>query len=73
MDRERAIQRKLSGVEAAVVDLLRDGSPRTLDEITEALPGGCFAQVFLTVDRLSREGLLRLRRGRLSYRVSVAN
>jgi hypothetical protein len=73
MDRERAIQRELNGVEAAVVDLLRDGSPRTLDEITEALPGGCFAQVFLTVDRLSREGLLRLRRGRLSYRVSVAN
>lgn len=73
MDRERAIQRKLSGVEAAVVDLLRDGSARTLDEIAEALPGGCFAQVFLTVDRLSREGLLRLRRGRLSYCVSVAN
>lgn len=73
MDRERAGARNLNGVEAAVVNLLRDGSPRTLDEITDALPEGCFAQVFLTVDRLSREGLLRLLPGCLSHRVTVVN
>jgi hypothetical protein len=73
MDTTRANDRELIGIERVVVDLLRDGGPRTLDDITGALPGDCCAQVFLTIDRLSREGLVRLMPGLPSYWVTLAN
>lgn len=39
MDTTRANDRELTGMERVVVDLLRDGNPRTLDGITDALLG----------------------------------
>ncbi len=63
--------RELIGIERTVIDLLRDG-PRMLDDIARVVPEDSFAQVFLTVDRLSREGLVRLFPDCRSYRVSLA-
>jgi hypothetical protein len=62
--------RELIGIERTVIDLLRDG-PRMLDDIARVVPEDSFAQVFLTVDRLSREGLVRLFPDCRSYRVSL--
>lgn len=73
MGTARANDRELIGMERVVVDLLRDGVPRTLDDMTGALPGDCSVQVFLTVDRLSREGLVRIMSGAPDYRVTLAN
>ncbi|MEO5957342.1 MAG: hypothetical protein ABIR36_16855 [Nitrospiraceae bacterium] len=73
MDTTRTNDRELIGMERVVVDLLRDGVPRTLDDMTGALPGDCCVQVFLTVDRLSREGLVRIMPGVPDYRVTLAN
>jgi len=73
MDTTRTYGRELIGMERVVVELLRDGDPRTLDDITGAVPGDCCAQVFLTIDRLSREGLVRLLPGLPSYRVMLAH
>lgn len=73
METTRMSDREFSGIERAVLDLLRDGSPRTVDDIAGALPGDCFAQVFLTIDRLSREGIVKLLRSHVSYRVALTN
>ena len=73
MGAARANDRELIGMERVVVDLLCDGVPRTLDDITGSLPGDCCVQVFLTVDRLSREGLVRIMPGAPGYRVTLAN
>ena len=73
MGTTRANDRELIGMDRVVVDLLRDGAPRTLDDITGAVPGDCCAQVFLTIDRLSREGLVRIMSGLPGYRVTLAD
>ena len=61
------------GVEGTVVELLHDGTARSLDEIATAVPGDSFAQVFLAIDRLSREGLVRLTRSTFEYRVILTH
>ena len=61
------------GVEGTVVRLLHDGASRSLDDIATALPGDSFAQVFLAIDRLSREGVVRLTRSRAGYRVTLTH
>jgi hypothetical protein len=44
----------------------------TFDELVQQLPGYSWAQVFATVDRLSRQGTLTLRRTRcFGYVVSI--
>lgn len=44
----------------------------TFDELVQRLPGYSWAQVFATVDRLSRQGTLTLRRTRcFGYVVSI--
>lgn len=73
MNRERAGDRALNGVERALVDLLRDRSPRMLDDMVEMLPKDCYAQIFLTIDRWSREGVVRLLPGPAGYRVEFTN
>ena len=64
---------ELRGMEGTVVELLHDGAAKSLDEIATAVPGDSFAQVFLAIDRLSREGLVRLTRSTSGYRVILAN
>ena len=64
---------ELNGMEDTVVNLLHDSAGKSLDEIATAVPGDSFAQVFLAVDRLSREGLVRLMRSTSGYRVVLAH
>jgi hypothetical protein len=46
----------------------------TLDELAQRLPAYSWAQVFAAVDRLSRQGTLRLNRiGRFGYVLSVCS
>ena len=45
----------------------------TLDDIAGVLGGDCFAQIFLTVDRWSRAGIVRLVRDVTGYRVELIN
>jgi hypothetical protein len=60
-------------IETAVVqELLRRG-PCSFDELTGWLPTYSWNQLFLTVDRLSREGRLRLRHpGRVGFQVALS-
>ncbi|ULA64408.1 MAG: hypothetical protein LZF86_130010 [Nitrospira sp.] len=58
-------------LEKTLLGLLRVGSPLALDDLADVLPGDCFAQVFLTVDRWSRAGIVRLRPGKTGYRVEL--
>lgn len=73
MDTTRTNDRELIGMKRVVVDLLRGGVPRMLDDMTVALPGDGSVLIFLTVDRLSREGLVRTMPGVSDYRATLAN
>jgi hypothetical protein len=49
-------------VEEAVLDRLQSSGPSYLEDLVMQLPNFSWSQVFLAVDRMSREGLLSLRR-----------
>jgi hypothetical protein len=51
-----------ASVEESVLDLLQRTGPCSLDDLVVHLPNYCWSQVFLAVDRMSREDLLRVRR-----------
>ncbi len=52
-----------TSVEESVLDLLQRTGPCSLDDlVVHLLPNYGWSQVFLAVDRLSREDLLRVRR-----------
>ena len=73
MNMERTDDRKNLGLEKTIGDLLRTRRVLTLDDIAGVLGGDCFAQIFLTVDRWSRAGIVRLVRDVTGYRVESIN
>ena len=47
-------------VDEWIVNILRTEGPQTMDQLTKALPATNWAQSFLALDRLSRQGEVRL-------------
>ncbi len=61
-------------VETAIAQHLEKLESRTIEELVQSLPHFIFNQVFFTIDRLSREGKVSLRRPtRFGYLVSAAD
>ena len=73
MNLERTGDRGNMGIEKTLGDLLRTRRTLTLDDIAGVLGGDCGAQIFLTVDRWSRAGIVRLVRDVTGYRVELIN
>ena len=73
MDMERTGDRAGTGLEQTLGDLLRTRRAATLDDIAGVLGGDYFAQIFLSVDRWSRAGIVRLVRDVTGYRVELIN
>jgi len=71
MNMEQTDSRESVELEKTLMGLLRVGSPLALDDLADNLQGDHFAQVFLTVDRWSRAGIVRLLPGRAGYRVEL--
>jgi hypothetical protein len=64
---------RAADLETAIVQELIRRGPCSFDELTRSLPTYSWNQLFLTVDRLSREGRLRLRHpGRVGVHLSLA-
>lgn len=60
-------------VETVIVQHLEKQESCTIEELVHSLPRFTFNQVFFTIDRLSREGKVSLRRPtRFTYLVSAA-
>lgn len=58
----------------SVLQAISDQGPCSFDELTRRLPSYSWNQLFLTVDRLSREGRLRLLHpSRVGFSVSLAD
>lgn len=51
-----------ASAEEAVLEMLQKAGPCSLDDLVMQLPNFSWSEVFLAVDRMSREGLLLLRR-----------
>ncbi|MEW6542019.1 MAG: hypothetical protein AB1411_00215 [Nitrospirota bacterium] len=65
-------QGDLSSVELTLLQALRMGGARTIDQLASLLPSVSWSQVFLAVDRLSRVGAVTMRRaGNREYLVSL--
>ena len=62
----------LSTPESHVLDLLGDGQFRSLEELLEEAPEFRWAELFIVIDRLSRNGMVELRRKCLTYWVRKA-
>jgi hypothetical protein len=61
-------------IESVIFQELQRSGACTFEELVRALPGYSWSQVFLAVDQLSRDGLLRLKRqGRFDYLISLAS
>jgi hypothetical protein len=73
MDMERTGDRENMGLEKTLGDLLRARRVLPIDDIAGMLGEDCFAQIFLTVDRWSRAGIVRLVRDVTGYRVELIN
>ncbi len=61
-------------LESRIVQAISDQGPCSFDELTRRLASYSWSQLFLTVDRLSREGRLRLLHpSRVGFSVSLAD
>ncbi len=54
-----------SAIEASVIEILQRTGPCCLDDVVASLPHLCWGEVFIVVDRMSRDGRLLVRQ--LSY------
>ena len=60
-------------METVILEELSRTGPCTFDELTRHLPAYSWNQLFLTVDRLSREGRLHLQHpARVGFCISIA-
>ena len=59
--------RRDSAAESCLLDLLRDGRARTVEELLEEATEFSWAQLFVVVDSLSRSGMIELRRDGFTY------
>ncbi len=72
MSGDEGVVPRTGDVEAAILETLERGGPWSLDELYQALSDYTWNQVFAAVDRMSRDGRLRLcRPGRFDYTVSI--
>ena len=63
-----------SPIESVIFQELQRSGACTFEELVRTLPDYSWSQVFLAVDRLSRDGLLQLKRqGRFDYLISVTS
>ena len=59
-------------IEAAISDTLRRSGPCSLDDVVKTLPNFMWAEIFLAVDRMSRDGRLSLRQlGGSTYQLEL--
>ena len=63
---------RLSTPESDLLDLLRDGRSYTVEEVLEEAPELSWAQLFIAMDKLSRSGMVELRREGFTYRLRKA-
>jgi hypothetical protein len=50
----------MSPIENAIVEKLQQGGPCCLDDVVQFLPNSSWGEIFLAVDRMSRNGRLSL-------------
>ena len=63
-----------NSIESVIFQELQRSGACTFEELIRALPDYSWSQVFLAVDRLSRDGLLQLKRqGLFDYLISIAS
>jgi len=61
-------------IEEAVVETLQRSGPCCLDDVVTYLPNFSWGEVFLAVDRMSRDGRVVLRQlGYLTYEISLGS
>jgi hypothetical protein len=61
-----------SAQEKAVIEMLRTSGPCCLDDLVTYLPNLSWGEVFVAVDRISRDGRLLIRRlGCSSYQITL--
>jgi hypothetical protein len=59
-------------IEAAIVETLQRSGPCCLDDVVTTLPNFSWGEVFLAVDRMSRDGRLLLRQlGGSTYQIEL--
>ena len=58
-------------IEEAIIDTLRRNGPCCLDDVVTYLPNLSWGEVFLAVDRMSRDGRVLLRQLDHSYRIAL--
>jgi hypothetical protein len=68
----------VSAHEEAVIEMLRKGGPCSFDDLIRNLPNLSWGEVFVAVDRMSRDGRLLIRRrlllrplGSSSYQITL--
>ena len=61
-------------IEQAIIEKLRRGGPCCLDDIVAYLPNLSWGEVFLAIDRMSRDGRLLLRQlGYSTYQIALGS
>ena len=61
-----------ASAEDAVIDILQKTGPCCMDDLVTYLPNHAWSEIFVAVDRMSRDGRLVLRRiSRSGYQVSL--
>ncbi|MFO0706412.1 MAG: hypothetical protein U0412_06125 [Nitrospira sp.] len=73
MEGERTRGADRGDLEGEIVGLLRHERGLTMDEIAGRIAGNRSTEVFLTIDRWSREGVVRIRPGPAGYRVELTH
>jgi hypothetical protein len=60
--------------EEVIIEMLRKTSPCCLDDLVTCLPNFSWGEVFVAVDRMSRDGRLLLRQlGYSSYQITLSS
>jgi hypothetical protein len=64
----------MTPIEEAIVEKLREGSPCCFDDVVKDLPDFSWEEVFIAVDRMSRDGRVFLRQlGFSTYQISLGS
>ena len=61
-------------IEEAIIETLRSGGPGCLDDVIRYLPNLSWGEIFLAVDRMSRDGRVLLRQlGYSTYQIVLSS
>ncbi len=61
-------------LEEAIIETLRSGGPCCLDDVVMRLPNHSWGEIFLAVDRMSRDGRVLLRQlGYSTYQIALSS